>query len=463
MNKSLLAMLRSTGKWPKKPVISLVGAGGKTTCAYLLAEELAGEGKKVLVTTTTHMEHPAFLGRNGVIDKSPEEIIAASERYPVVTAGTSGPGGMKMQALPEAVFGEMLPFFDAVVVEADGSRRHPFKVPASHEPVIVKETTHIIILAGMPAMGKPLDEVCFRLEEVKKLVREVWMAEESAAKIDIDSNFSGMNLTPQLAGCLLEAGYVQPLKKQFPDAGQMILLNQTDDRKAAAKMREHTSVPVFGRPSAPAPSHGKIHLILLAAGFSRRFGENKLLFELDGRPMYKYPLEVLRTLREIRNDIASVCVVSQYRPILEDAAENGFCPAENKESALGISSSVKLGIRESRNAVGEEEKGEDFYCFFVADQPHLKADTVNRFLDGFLKSGKKIGCLAKDNITGNPVIFHEIYIPELMNLEGDTGGKRVLKNHPEDVFLCDVGEGLQLRDYDSRQSLDNKMADEKIR
>ena len=77
MKKMLLDMLKSTGRWPEKPVISLVGAGGKTTCAYLLAEELAGEGKKVLVTTTTHMEHPNFLGRNGAIDQSPEEIAAA--------------------------------------------------------------------------------------------------------------------------------------------------------------------------------------------------------------------------------------------------------------------------------------------------------------------------------------------------------------------------------------------------
>lgn len=446
MNKSLLDMLKSLGKWPKKPVISLVGAGGKTTCAYLLAEELAREGKKVLVTTTTHMEHPAFLGRNGVIDKSPEEIKAAAEKSPVVTAGTSGPGGMKMRALPQAVFKEVLPFFDAVVIEADGSRRHPFKVPASHEPVIVEGTTHIMILAGMPAMGKPLGEVCFRMEEAEKLVCQ--------AKMEGKGSLSGMCLTPRLAGYLLEAGYVQPLKTRFPGAEQMILLNQTEDGNAVAEMGEHTSVPVFGRPSLPAAGRGQIHLILLAAGFSRRFGENKLLYELDGRPMYRYPLEVLETLRGLRKDIASVCVVSRYGTILEDTAEKGFCAVENKESVLGISSSLKLGIRESRRVCGTDEKEEDFYCFFVADQPHLRADTVNRFLDGFLKSGKKIGCLAKGDTTGNPVIFHETYIPELLRLEGDTGGKKVLKKHPEDVFLCDVGEEIQLHDYDSRQSLE---------
>ena len=103
MKKMLLDMLKSTGRWPEKPVISLVGAGGKTTCAYLLAEELAGEGKKVLVTTTTHMEHPNFLGRNGAIDQSPGEIPHRDSRHVRPgrheDAGTAGGGFWRSAAL----------------------------------------------------------------------------------------------------------------------------------------------------------------------------------------------------------------------------------------------------------------------------------------------------------------------------------------------------------------------------
>lgn len=57
---------------------------------------------------------------------------------------------------------------------------------------------------------------------------------------------------------------------------------------------------------------------------------------------------------------------------------------------------------------------------------------------------------------GKSGYFHESYVPELMGLKGDTGGKKVLKRHPEEVFLCDVGEELQLHDYDSRQSLEDR-------
>ena len=81
---------------------------------------------------------------------------------------------------------------------------------------------------------------------------------------------------------------------------------------------------------------------------------------------------------------------------------------------------------------------------------------MNRFLDGFLRSGKKIGCLASGDTTGNPVIFHESYVPELMGLKGRYRREESAERHPEEVFLCDVGEELQLHDYDSRQSLEDR-------
>lgn len=47
-----------------------------------------------------------------------------------------------------------------------------------------------------------------------------------------------------------------------------------------------------------------IQLILLAAGFSKRFGENKLLVMLQGKPLYLHMLENLVELKNKRKDIA---------------------------------------------------------------------------------------------------------------------------------------------------------------
>ena len=69
-------------------VISFVGAGGKTSCMLELARSLAKQGKKVLVTTTTHMEHPVRIGEIGCVDASGAEILEELEKRGWVIAGS---------------------------------------------------------------------------------------------------------------------------------------------------------------------------------------------------------------------------------------------------------------------------------------------------------------------------------------------------------------------------------------
>ena len=91
--------------------------------------------------------------------------------------------------------------------------------------------------------------------------------------------------------------------------------------------------------------------------------------------------------------------------------------------------------------------------FFVADQPFLRQETREEFLSAFLKTGKGIGCVCREGISGNPVIFHEKYVRELQSLTGDVGGKRVLKSHMEDVFFYEVSDERELKDIDRREEL----------
>ena len=79
-------------------------------------------------------------------------------------------------------------------------------------------------------------------------------------------------------------------------------------------------------------------------------------------------------------------MVSQYGEILDTLSREGYLTVRNTESYLGISHSIQLGL-----AASEEEA----WCFLVADQPYLKAETLERFVEAFQKSGKSCACVTE--------------------------------------------------------------------
>lgn len=167
LKKSLLEALEIC---PEKPprLISLVGAGGKTTTMYELAGELAKLGKRVLVTTTTHIQRPE---RGALMEvESIGQLTADAWRMgAVVTAGRPERAAQKPEKLA-APYGladarevsRLLDFCDVVLIEADGAARLPAKVPRQGEPVILPQTELVVGCVGLRAVGMTWEEGCFR-------------------------------------------------------------------------------------------------------------------------------------------------------------------------------------------------------------------------------------------------------------------------------------------------------------
>lgn len=197
----------------------------------------------------------------------------------------------------------------------------------------------------------------------------------------------------------------------------------------------------------------KIAMIMLAAGNSRRFGANKLLYEVEGIPMYRHVLgqliQVKRQLEEGLNrtytgnlpDIkCRIAVVTQYDSIAETAVEQGIQVLYNPHPEKGISSSLKIGLNANLDA--------DAVLFTVSDQPWLTCDTICKLIQTFLDSGKEIACISCQGKMGNPCIFSKKYYEELLSLEGDKGGKRVIMKHLEDTCIYEVNDARELEDID---------------
>lgn len=194
-------------------VVSLVGGGGKTTLLYAMARHCAAQGQRVLAGTTTHILRPSA---HYAPDEAARDALWRAGEYAV--AGTPAPNG-KLTSLPPQALARWVAAADTVFLEADGAKHHPCKAPAAHEPVLLPQSDIVLAVAGLSALGRPLAEVCFRLEE-------------ACALLDVPADTP---LTPTLLAKLLasEAGGRKGVgRRQF-----YALLNQADDeaRRAAGE------------------------------------------------------------------------------------------------------------------------------------------------------------------------------------------------------------------------------------
>lgn len=191
-----------------------------------------------------------------------------------------------------------------------------------------------------------------------------------------------------------------------------------------------------------------IDVIYLAAGFSSRFRSNKLLYEFEGKPLYRHGLDMLLAARKDCVSICRITVVTQYTEIeqyVEALPENqaGLIRyALNSHSERGISSSLQIGILADAGCQA------DAYLFCVADAPYLSKETLIGMVIAFEEGEKGILCAKADGKRGNPVIFNKKYRQELLALTGDLGGRQILRNHPDDIKEFLIKNPLELVDID---------------
>ncbi len=139
-------------------ITALVGGGGKTTLMLRLARELAADGARVVVTTTTHIFPPD--GMRTLDSTDPAEVLAALAAERMICVGM--PDGHGKLTAPTLPLDTLVQNADYVLVESDGAKGRPLKAPAAHEPVIPAQTALVIAVAGLDGVGKPIAEAAFR-------------------------------------------------------------------------------------------------------------------------------------------------------------------------------------------------------------------------------------------------------------------------------------------------------------
>ena len=182
-----------------------VGSGGKTSCLLALARRYRAQGRSVLLTTTTHMQDTEEAFCTPHLEPLERRLAEAGFLF----TGTPVSEG-KLGPLPAGQYSALSRQAQITLVEADGSRGLPLKMPAGWEPVLPPGISHVLVLLGLSGLGRPLKQVCHRWELA---ARALDCGEEAI-------------VTPALAARLLELAYLRPLREQrLPFT---VLLNHAD-------------------------------------------------------------------------------------------------------------------------------------------------------------------------------------------------------------------------------------------
>ncbi|MGN0276324.1 MAG: nucleotidyltransferase family protein [Hominisplanchenecus sp.] len=187
----------------------------------------------------------------------------------------------------------------------------------------------------------------------------------------------------------------------------------------------------------------KIKMIYLAAGNSRRFGNNKLYHKIAGRPMFLYGLDVLeQVLKETENTVLTVVTV--YEEIRKEVLtrkniwKDRMEVVDSPDSEKGISCSIRAGLTGT---------AADYYLFCVADQPWIQTETILELIRETTEKHCPGGWVQWNDISGNPTIFSKELLPQLLVLDGDTGGKSILRKQ-KNICVVQAKQAAEIKDID---------------
>lgn len=230
--------------------------------------------------------------------------------------------------------------------------------------------------------------------------------------------------------------YIQALR-QRPDCA-LLDLDRLDREDAYHRAEQHLL------------DQGRyLYLIYMAAGNSTRYGSNKLLNLVDGQPMYRPVFDRLRQYQAQHANHCQVIVVSQYQEIIRAAEQANLRVVVNRQPEAGVSETIRLGLAAASNSWAEMDESRQGAVFFTADQPYLQASTIERFLHQAALSRAGILAVRHQGQPGNPVAFDRRFFSELQALQGDLGGRNVLRQHLDEVAWLEV-PAQDLLDLDTR-------------
>ncbi len=193
-------------------------------------------------------------------------------------------------------------------------------------------------------------------------------------------------------------------------------------------------------------SLNNIGIVILAAGVSARLGKPKQLLKYNGSSLLQNAIDAAVT-----SVAASVIVVlgANADDILQETGKAKINIIVNSEWEQGMASSIGFGL----NELLFHSSSTEAVILMVCDQPHISSTLINELIQTHIDTGKPIIACNYGESIGPPALFHKKFFPELMQLKGDAGARKIIQQHGDEVITILFTKGSI--DIDTAEDYEN--------
>lgn len=174
--------------------------------------------------------------------------------------------------------------------------------------------------------------------------------------------------------------------------------------------------------------------IILAAGFSKRMGEDKLLMEIDGIKMVE---RVIKNCKE--SSLDEIILIYRKEEVRNIGEKYNIKTIYNPNAHLGQSESMKLGVKAA--------KANDAFMFLMGDQPFTTNELMDRLIEEYINNQNSIIVPYYKGKKGTPTIFSSKFKNQLLLVQGDKGGRDIIKENTsfvKEIYIDDEKLGLDV-------------------
>lgn len=177
-----------------------------------------------------------------------------------------------------------------------------------------------------------------------------------------------------------------------------------------------------------------IGIVILAAGSSSRFGKSKQLLQYRDKTLLQNVIDAA-----VNSNAKQVVAVlgASAEEISKEIDKSKINTVINTEWTEGMASSVRNGLNELLFI----SPATDAVIFLVCDQPHISSGVINELINSQRTTGKPIVACNYGETIGPPALFHKSLFNELMQLKGDVGARKIIRQHSNEVATVLFAEG----------------------